>query len=168
MSDQSSLYYIIAAAMISVGFLMTTDFFDLTVSQMNAINLGAAYTTLSTAIMGVVAFKKLNFLIDWFVKLNLFAGVILVFLGLIMNGFEQDLKFIKILEGFDTNPLVLACLGLTIGSIVLLDNYNKKVASQRELELEKKIIKLEATNKQLETGVRKAREKLEEWEKKDK
>lgn len=153
MNNQSSVYYIVAAAMISIGFLMTTNLFDLTTGQMNAINLGAAYVTLSTALMGVLTYKRVNSWIKFFGKVNLLLGIILVFLGLIMEGFKEDLAFIKILGDFDTNPLVLVCLGITVGSIVLLDSYNRRSASIKEIELEKKIKQLEAEKLELEKGV---------------
>lgn len=140
MKNQPGVYYSISSAMIIIGFLMLTNFFELNTAQMNAINIGAALITLSTAIVGLVSFKKLNIWFARFSKLNLYFGVVLVFFGFLIRSFKEDLWLIKVFNTMDTNPLVLVCLGITIGSIVLIENYNKKNGrklNDRIKELEK-------------------------------
>lgn len=159
MKNQSGVYYSISSAMIIIGFLMLTNFFELNTAQMNAINIGAALITLSTAIVGLVSFKKLNVWFVRFSKLNLYIGVVLVFFGFLIRSFKEDIFLIIIFNTIDTNPLVLVCLGITIGSIVLLENYNKK----NEQKLNNRIKELEADNAVYKKEIKRATSIIESF-----
>lgn len=161
MKDQPIIYYTISAVMMAIGFLMLTDIFTLTIAQMNIINIGAALITLSTALVGVFTFKKTNKVIVHFNKLNFYMGIIIIFFGFLIRGFKQDIRLILYLEKLDSNPLVLVCLGVTVGSIVLLNSYNTKKLRLEKEELNKKITQLELENKQLEKEIVRASAFLE-------
>lgn len=161
MKNQPIIYYTISGVMIAIGFLMLTDIFSLTTAQMNVINIGAALITLSTALVGVFTFKGANKKIKGFSTFNFFVGIIIIFFGFLIRGFKEDIELVVFFESMDSNPLVLVCLGITIGSIVLLNDYNRKKLHSEKEELNKKIKKLELENKQLEKEIVRASAFLE-------
>lgn len=161
MKNQPIIYYTISSVMIAIGFLMLTDIFSLTTAQMNVINIGAALITLSTALVGVFTFENTNKFIVNFSKFNFYIGLIAIFFGFLMRGFKQDIGLIVFFENLDSNPLVLVCLGVTVGSIVLLNSYNTKKLRLEKKELNTKIAKLELENQQLEKEIVRASAFLE-------
>lgn len=126
MRNQPMIYYMISGVMIAIGFLMLTNIFSLTTAQINVIIIGAALITLSTTLVEVFNYNKINKIIKGFNAFNFFIGIIIIFFGFLIRGFEDDIKLIVFFENIDSNPLVLVCLGITIGSIVLLNDYNRK------------------------------------------
>lgn len=161
MRNQPIIYYTISGVIIAIGFLMLTDIFSLTTAQMNVINIGAALITLSTALVGVFTFKKINKIMTGFNAFNFFIGIIIIFFGFLIRGFKEDIELVVFFENIDSNPLVLVCLGITIGSIVLLNDYNRKKIHLEKEELNNRIKKLELENKQLEKEIVRASAFLE-------
>ncbi|MFK2827202.1 hypothetical protein QYG89_16400, partial [Bacillus sp. B190/17] len=98
MRNQPIIYYTISGVMIAIGILMLTDIFSLTTAQMNVINIGAALITLSTALVGVFTFKKINKVIIGFNAFNFFIGIIIIFFGFLIRGFKEDIDLIVFFE----------------------------------------------------------------------
>lgn len=161
MKKQVSVYYPIAFAMIIIGLLMISQLFNLESRQMNAINIGAAFLTLSSALVGSVAFRRINKVMNFLSSIFLVLGISLVFVGFLMPGFNEDFFLIDFLSKLDTNPLVLICLGITVASIVLFEEFIHNSLKQQEQEFQRKIIKLEQEKSELEKGLIRANSLIE-------
>lgn len=108
MRNQHMIYYTISGVMIAVSFLMLTNIFSLTTAQMNIIIIGASLITLSTSLVEVFNYNKINKIIKGFNAFNFFIGIIIIFFGFLIRGFEEDIELIVFFENIDSNPLVFS------------------------------------------------------------
>jgi drug/metabolite transporter (DMT)-like permease len=161
MKKHVSVYYPIAFAMIIIGVLMVSKVFNLESNQMNAINIGAAFLTLSSALVGSVTFIRISKVVYYLSSIFLVLGISLVFLGFLMPGFNVDFFLIDFLSKLDTNPLVLICLGITVASIMIFEEFIHNSLKQQEQEFQKQIIKLEKEKAELEKGLIRANSFIE-------
>lgn len=168
MSNQKFVYYTISIVMISIGLLMLSSVFSLSNGQLNLINIGASLVTLSTALVRLLIFKKIDIFFSVISKLSFVIGLIFVFTGFLLKNFESSLGIIILVERLDSNPLVLVCLGITISSIMLVIDSQKKKSFFDNKELQEKINTLETEKRELEYEIDKASVFLEKLkEKKD-
>ncbi|WP_340015107.1 hypothetical protein [Paenibacillus sp. FSL K6-1318] len=167
MKKQINVFYPISFTMVVIGILMVAEIFGLNSAQMNSINIGAALLTVSSAMVGTVIYKKTGILLGIVSFVLLILGIVLVFFGFLMPGFKNNFFLVSFLAGFDTNPLVLICLGITIASIVQFENHLNNSLIENERELRKRIETLENEKVELEKGIIKATTFIESIRRKD-
>lgn len=145
MKKQLNVYFPIAFSLIIIGILMLMEIFSLKSYQMNAINIGAAILTLSSVMVGSNIYKRTGSILLISSNFFLYLGIILVFLGFLLPGFQVDFWIINFFSKFDTNPLVLICLGITVASIVQFEDFlnNSLAIKERELQLRVEILERE-------------------------
>lgn len=156
MKKQINVFYPISFTMVGIGILMVAKIFSLNFAQMNSINIGAAFLTVSSAIVGTVIYKKTGKFLGVISLVFLIVGIVLVFFGFLMPGFKEDFFLVEFFSKFDTNPLVLICLGITIGSIVQFENHLNNSLIENGRVLQNRIDELEKEKVDLEKGLIKA------------
>lgn len=158
MKEHLSIFYLVSGLMIGFGVLINSKLYTFSNAQLNFINIGAALITLSTTFVRTLALKKIDNFFFTFSKFNFLLGLIIIFLGIGFQGFDQNSKFVLFFTNIDTNPLVLICLGITIGAIANISMTSNEVAEEENVRLKK----LEAERDFLKCEVQKAADYINE------
>lgn len=167
MKEQASIYYLISGLMIGFGILFNIQLYSFSNAQLNLINIGAALITLSTTFVRILSFKKIDNFFLKFSKFNFLLGLVIIFLGIGFQGFNQNSKFVQFFVDVDSNPLVLICLGITVGSIANITKYSNDKVEEENAELRKDLEKLEAERDFLKNEIQNATDFINKFKRRE-
>lgn len=153
MKEQASIYYLISGLMIGFGILFNIQLYSFSNAQLNLINIGAALITLSTTFLRILSLKEIDNFFLKFSKFNFLLGLVIIFLGIGFQGFDQNSKFVQFFVDVDSNPLVLICLGITVGSIANITKYGNDKVEKENAELRRSLEKMKTENGYLKKEV---------------
>ncbi|MBL3821789.1 hypothetical protein RCJ96_10185 [Bacillus sp. BSL6] len=132
-----------------LGVLLGIGFYNFDNFQLNVINIGAFFLTVSCVNQGSVTSKMNDHTIKFFRKINVLIGILMIITAFLASGF----KYYDVLEGLinkvDTNALLLIGIAITLWSFKTSDVYsvNALMKEKKKAEVNHKKYLKEAEEK---------------------
>ncbi|MGX5585958.1 hypothetical protein ACWKTX_19665 [Bacillus thuringiensis] len=107
-----------------LGVLLGIGFYNFDTFQLNAINIGAFFLTVSCVNQGSVTNKINDHTIKFARKLNVLIGILMIITAFLASGFKYYDLIEYLISKVDTNALLLIGIAITLWSFKTSDTYN--------------------------------------------
>ncbi|PEO58308.1 hypothetical protein [Bacillus wiedmannii] len=119
-----------------LGVLLGIGLYNFDTFQLNAINIGAFFLTVSCVNQGSVTSKINDRTIKFFRKLNVLIGILMIIAALLASGFKYYDLIESLINKVDTNALLLIGIAITLWSFKTSDIYNANALMKEKKKAE--------------------------------